>query len=146
MDGDGDLRSLALQASSKMPIRDPRTFLPWVFPDKSPCFIEIANPDGERYLQAYYEHIDRMRAADVITARMRHEEKIFLAASATLNWNIRLDGEALACNFDEAKRLYGSPEFSFLCDQVTSWLDGRRNFMLPLPETSDGSPKTGETA
>jgi hypothetical protein len=139
----GDLRNLSVAASSKMPLRDPRSGKPFVFADGSQCFIELASPDSVKYKTAYYSVVDNAarRPRDETTEKDLEDDKLTLAANTTISWNIVLDGTPVPCTFDDIKRLYGHPEFGWLLPQIQSWQMARANFMQPLQETSGDTEK-----
>lgn len=135
-----DLRDLAVKKTGKMPVRDPRTGLPLKFSDGTEPFIEFASPDSDRALSAFFAMQDTIRDSEKLTDRERDALKVELLANVTVNWNLRLDGKALPCTVDDAKRLYASEEFAFLRTQGESWMERRANFMLPLPKSSEPTP------
>ncbi|MFC3072347.1 hypothetical protein [Shinella pollutisoli] len=62
-----------------------------------------------------------------VTAEKSEEDKIVTLALATVAWSgIKVDGEALECNFENAKRLYR--RLPWLKDQADSFVGDRANF------------------
>lgn len=126
-----------------MPIRDPRSGDPLVFPDKTAAFIEVASPDSERHRRGV-EELARLKRERDPDAELSEEQKrvdgCWLIAHDTISWNIKLDGQAVECTLAKALEFYTSTEFAFLAQQADNWQVLRKNFMKPLPT------KSGDTA
>ncbi len=61
------------------------------------------------------------------TMEEAREDRVFLLASATIAWDgIVVGGKELACNFNNAKRVYELAPF--ISDQVDAFIGNRANF------------------
>lgn len=132
-----DLAELAQAETSKLHLLHPRTREPLNHKkDGSPVFIELANPDSERYRAAQRTVLDRRvrNSAQQQVAEVENDALEILAA-ATVSWSLVLEGQAIECSFAAAKALYADSRFGWIRAQVDTHVSSRANF-LPQPSAN----------
>lgn len=103
--------------------------------DGSPVTITLLGKDSDVYTREVNANANRFlkqRGKATITAEGSKADGIRLLAKCTADWSgIRVDGEDLPCNLENAVKLYN--RFAWIKEQVDEFIADRANFTKASP-------------
>jgi len=131
-----DLASLAVsQEGQTLELRHPIEGTVLKTDKGKPITITLVGTDSDVFRKAQRSILDRrlnQKGKTKLSAAELEEEAVTTLISCTLGWSgIVLDGEELAFNKDNVRKLYSRTDLPWIRDQVDEFIADRANFLKP---------------
>lgn len=124
----------AADAGTVVHLEHPGTGDPLYDEKQNPITITVLGSDSEKVRKLVRQQADKRfermrRQKEGVTSAAIESDAVARMVAATVAWQgVKLDGQVLECNEQNARKLYGDPRFPWIAEQVEKAIEDRQRF------------------